>query len=163
MRRRIISMAMAILMIGLFASTSATAAERIVSLLPSVTEILFSLGAGGEVVAVSQYCDYPPAVSGLPRIGSFLTPNVEAIVALRPTLIIGHVSSSNLRETRALTAMGIPILMVRDDTVAQIEDSVVKIGERTGRAKEAREMLMQIKCHFDDLGARLDTLRSSKV
>ncbi|MGH7879693.1 MAG: helical backbone metal receptor, partial [Candidatus Binataceae bacterium] len=85
--------------------------QRIVSLAPSVTETLFALGAGDEVVGVSQYCDYPPAVLDLPRVGSFLTPNVEAIAALRPTLVIGLSTSSDLREIRALEAMGIATLM----------------------------------------------------
>src|ERR1700736_2811991 len=62
---------------------------RIVSLAPSVTETLFALGAGDEVVGVSQYCDFPPAVRKLPRVGSFITPEIEAIVALRPSLVIG--------------------------------------------------------------------------
>src|SRR5438876_11788385 len=67
----------------------AGAGQRIVSLAPSVTETLFALGAGAEVVGVSQYCDFPPEVRHLPRVGSFITPNVEAIAALRPTLVIG--------------------------------------------------------------------------
>ena len=85
---------------------SATAAtnppRRIVSLAPAVTETLFALGAGGEVVGVSQYCDYPPEVAYLPRVGSFLTPNVEAIAGLRPDLIIGPGLTSSQREVRAL-------------------------------------------------------------
>jgi len=64
-------------------AVGATAAPpmRIVSLAPGVTEILFALGAGGAVVGVSQYCDYPPAATRLPKVGTFLTPNVEAIAA----------------------------------------------------------------------------------
>ena len=55
---------------------------RIVSLVPSVTETLFALGAGPEVVGVSQYCDYPPEATKLPKVGDFIAPNLEAIVAL---------------------------------------------------------------------------------
>ena len=68
----------------LLRAANAAAQMRIVSLAPSVTETLFALGAGPEVVGVSQYCDYPPQVRDLPRVGSFLTPNLEAIIALRP-------------------------------------------------------------------------------
>ena len=84
----------------------ANCAERIVSLVPSVTETLFALGVGDEVVGVSSYDDYPPEVMKLPRVGSFLTPNLEAIAALRPTIVIGRGISSNQREVHALRAMG---------------------------------------------------------
>src|SRR5271169_1846339 len=77
---------------------------RIVSLAPSVTEDLFALGAGPQVVGVSQYCDYPPQVRELPRVGSFLTPNLEAIIALRPTLVVGLELSSDVRQIRAQIA-----------------------------------------------------------
>ena len=58
--------------------------QRIVSTSPSITETLFALGLGDRVVAVSQHCHYPPEVNGRPRVGSYLRPNVEAIVGLRP-------------------------------------------------------------------------------
>src|SRR5215467_9106554 len=95
--------------------------HRIVSLAPSVTETLFAIGIGQEVVGVSQYCDYPPQVRLLPKIGSFLTPNIEEIVALKPTLMIGLLTSSDLREIHALQRMGIATLMVDDDSVTSIE------------------------------------------
>ena len=106
---------------------------RIVSLAPSVTETLFALGAGPEVVGVSQYCDYPPQVRDLPRVGSFLTPNLEAIIALRPTLVVGLELSSDVRQIRALNSMGYPVLLVSDDSLQQIETSIEKVGARIDR------------------------------
>ena len=123
---------------------------RIVSLTPSVTETLFALGAGREVVGVSQYCDYPPSVAQLPRVGSFITPNVEAIAALRPTLVVGLASASALREIRALRAMGLATLMVDDGSVAAIEDSIVRVGDRIGRGARARELVRALR---DQVGA----------
>src|SRR5512146_2715162 len=76
------------LSIGASAAASAPP-SRIVSLAPAVTETLFALGEGGAVVGVSQYCDYPPAATHLPKVGTFLTPNVEAIAALRPDVLVG--------------------------------------------------------------------------
>src|SRR6266446_6208985 len=98
---------------------AATGTRRIVSLAPSVTETLFAVGAGADVVGVSQYCDYPPQVRDLPRVGSFLTPNLEAIIALRPTLVVGLELSSDVREIRALNSMGYPVLLVSDDSLQQ--------------------------------------------
>lgn len=121
-------------------------AQRIVSLAPSVTETLFAIGAGAEVVGVSQYCDYPPSARKLPRVGTFLTPNIEAIAALRPTVVIGPLTSSDLREMRALRAMGIDTVAVGgDDSIAQIEHSIEQIGVRTGRAAAARRLLAEIR------------------
>ena len=78
------------------------APARIVSLAPSVTETLFALGVGSRVVAVSDYCDYPPEVRRLPKIGSFLDPSVEAIVAQRPDVVIGVPSPGNHEAVEAL-------------------------------------------------------------
>src|SRR3984957_21095933 len=99
-------------------------AQRIVSLAPAITETLFALGAGPQVVGVSQYCDYPPQVLKLPKIGTFLTPNIEAIAGLRPTLVIGLQTSSDLREIRALNARGYQTLMGGDNSIAGIEAGI---------------------------------------
>src|SRR5580704_3843678 len=114
----------------------ARAADRIVSLVPSVTETLFALGVGDEVVGVSSYDDYPPQVIRLPRVGSFLTPNLEAIAALRPTIVIGRGISSNQREIHALSALGYQTLMIEDDSLAQIEESIMSIGQRVGKSQQ---------------------------
>jgi iron complex transport system substrate-binding protein len=126
-------------------ATLARADERIVSLVPAVTETLFALGAGDEVVGVSSYDDYPPEAARLPKVGSFLTPNIEAIVALRPTLIIGRGISSNQREIRALNSMGYETLMVDDDSLAQIEQSIVEIGARVGKHDAADNIVKGIE------------------
>jgi iron complex transport system substrate-binding protein len=133
----------------------AIAGMRIVSLAPSVTETLFALGAGSEVVGVSQYCDYPPQVRDLPRVGSFLTPNLEAILALRPTLVVGLELSSNLRQIRALNSMGYPVLLVSDDSLRQIEDSIETIGARIDRRREADQLVARIKARIAAIKERL--------
>ncbi len=137
--------------------------ERIVSLVPSVTEILFALGAGSRVVGVSQYDDYPPAVASLPRVGSFLTPNIEAIVGLRPTLVIGRGASSNLREFRALRAMGIDVLVVEDDTLAQIEQSIRIIGARLNMKRAADSVVGKIEDRIAFVTERLDEVPRRRV
>src|SRR5882757_1844294 len=132
MRGRALGVLFAIaLSIGAGAAAS-TPPTRIVSLAPGVTEILFALGEGDAVVGVSQYCDYPPAATRLPKVGTFLTPNVEAIAALRPDLIIGPGLSSSRREVRTLEAMGYPTMTVDDNSLDRIEQSIALIGARTG-------------------------------
>jgi iron complex transport system substrate-binding protein len=137
--------------------------QRIVSLAPAVTETLFALGKGGAVVGVSQYCDYPPAATRLPRVGTFLTPNVEAIAALRPDLIIGPGLSSSRHEVRTLEAMGYPTMTVNDSSLDGIEQSITLIGERTAQAQAARRLLGAIQAHLDEVRARLKNTRPRTV
>jgi iron complex transport system substrate-binding protein len=136
---------------------------RIVSLAPSVTETLFALGAGPGVVGVSDYCDYPPAVHSLPRVGSFLTPNLEAIIALRPTLVIGLGLSSDLRQIHALKSMGYPVLLVSDDSLAEIDASIEAVGARVGRESEARRLVSQIRAQIAAVTERLSNVKSERA
>jgi cobalamin transport system substrate-binding protein len=137
--------------------------QRIVSLTPSVTEILFALGAGAEVVGVSQYCDYPPEVARLPRVGSFLTPNLEAIVALHPTLVIGIGLSSEMREIRALKEMHCSTMTIQDDSVAQIEASIRDVGDRIGRGDAARALLDKLNAQIEAVRQRVAAMPRERV
>jgi iron complex transport system substrate-binding protein len=128
-----------------------------------VTETLFAIGAGPEVVGVSQYCDYPSQARRLPKIGSFLTPNVEAIVALRPTLVIGLPTSSDLREIRALQAMGIATLVVNDNSVAAIEASVETIAETVGERGAARILVAAVRGRIKAIEDQLAGVRPRRV
>jgi iron complex transport system substrate-binding protein len=136
---------------------------RVISLAPSVTETLFALGIGAEVVGVSQYCDYPPQVRRLPKIGSFITPNVEQIVALRPTLVIGLSTSSDLREVRALQGMNIATLMVDDGSVAAIETSIDRIGAATRQPRAARQLVARIRSRINAVEEKLSNVRPKPV
>lgn len=136
---------------------------RIVSLVPSVTETLFALGAGPEVVGVSQYCDYPPEATKLPKVGDFIAPNLEAVVALGPTLVIGIATASDQRQIDALNALGIPALMVNDDSVEQVEANILTIGSRIGRKAQAERLLASIKAQIAAVEQRLNGAGSVSV
>ncbi len=161
---RALSLALvAFIAMGPCSTGAAAAAARIVSLSPSVTETLFALGAGPEVVGVSQYCDYPPAVRALPRVGSFLTPNIEAIVGLRPTLVIGTWVSSGLPAFESLSDMGYATLIVKDNSLAEIRDSIAMIGEASGRRAQARRLLTMLNTHLDTVRQRLEGVKPRTV
>jgi iron complex transport system substrate-binding protein len=155
--------ALCVYAIALASPANAAAPMRIVSLAPSVTEDLFALGAGPDVVGVSQYCDYPPQVRDLPRVGSFLTPNLEAIIALRPTLVVGLELSSDVRQIRALNSMGYPVLLVSDDSLQQIENSIEKVGARINREDEARRLVAQIRAQIATVQERLANVKSERA
>ncbi len=147
--------ALLLILVALATPRIAVGADRIVSLVPSVTETLFALGVGDQVVGVSSYDDYPPRVKKLPQVGSFLTPNLEAIAALRPTLVIGRGISSNQREVRALRALGYEILMIEDDSLRQIEQSIKVIGARVGRSQQAGAIIAGIEANVTDVRTRV--------
>jgi iron complex transport system substrate-binding protein len=142
-------------LLAIATASGAYCAERIVSLVPSVTETLFALGVGDEVVGVSSYDVYPPEVLKLPKVGTFLTPNLEAIAALRPTIVIGRGISSNQRELRAMRAMGFETLIVDDDSLAQIEESIRSIGTRVGKSSHAGAIVAGIEADVNDVRARV--------
>jgi len=128
-----------------------------------VSETLFALGVGPEVVGVSQYCDYPPEAAKLPKVGDFIAPNLEAIVGLRPTLVIGIATASDQRQVQALNALGIPILMVNDDSVEEVERNIRTIGERVGRTTEAARLLASIQARIETIVMRLRTTNRTSV
>ncbi|HSU90929.1 MAG TPA: helical backbone metal receptor, partial [Sporolactobacillaceae bacterium] len=136
--------ALSLVVLAVASPAHAAVPMRIVSLAPSVTETLFALNAGPSVVGVSDYCDYPPEVRSLPRVGSFLTPNLEAIIAARPTLVIGLWLSSDVRQIRALKSMGYLVLLVRDGSLDEIDNSIEAVGARIGRETEAHRLVAQI-------------------
>lgn len=111
--------------------------RRIVSLAPSITEALFAIGAGSDVVAVSDYCESPEQVRHLPRLGTGLTPNYEAIARLAPTLIVTEGNASARR--RELEAIG-PTRLLPWLTLHEIAESTRELGRLSGRTDSANAL-----------------------
>jgi len=130
--------------------------QRIISLTPSVTETLFALGLGAKLVGVSTYCDYPPEARKIDRVGTFLTPNVEAIVAKHPDLVIAVPSPGNQNPVETLRRLGLQVLIVDPNAVAEIEESTVTIGRAVGHDAEARALVTRIEQGIAAIRARLD-------
>ena len=113
------------------------AAMRIVSIIPSAIELLFAVGAGDSVVARSVHCDFPPESRALPSIGSGLDPNLEAIFALRPTLVVASEMQADSPALRSLRAAGVDVLTLPDQSVAGVETALETLGARLDRVAEA--------------------------
>jgi len=115
-----------------------TPPQRIVSLAPGVTETLFLLGLDDAIVGVSDFCNYPTAALSKPKVGG-VTPNIEAIVALRPDLVVST-GGVGMRETaRRMDRLSIPFLGVEADSVEAILTRIIMFGELTGRRETATE------------------------
>ena len=104
-------------------------AQRIVSILPSLAEIVCELGQCDRLVGVDRYSTWPPSVNKLPRVGGGLDPNIEAIVALHPDLVLASVSS---RAADRLIMLGIPVLALETKTHADVQRVLQKIGLALG-------------------------------
>ena len=112
-------------------------AGGIVSLAPSITETLFAMGLGEQVAGTTEYSDYPPAAKAVPRIGRFLAPEPERIIALRPRVCVGLVGSTPPQLVRLLGKFGIPTLLVdvsrMDAMLASIERMAAYLGQGGSR------------------------------
>ncbi|HEV8578400.1 MAG TPA: helical backbone metal receptor, partial [Thermoanaerobaculia bacterium] len=112
--------------------------RRIIALTPSLVEILFALGLGDRVAGVGNYVFYPPEAASKPRIGGLFDPNLERIVSLKPDLAVLLPSERDLG--RQLRPLGVDILVVPDETLADVEGSFLTIARRCG-VPEAGERL----------------------
>ena len=129
--------------------------QRIISLAPSVTETVFALGLGDRLVGVSVYCDYPPEATKIDRVGTFLTPNIEAIVAKQPDVIIAVPSPGNQSAVRALQRLGFQVILVDPHSVKEIEESLVTIGRVLGREEEGRALAARVQAQIAGVQARV--------
>lgn len=108
-------------------------ARRVVSLAPSITELLFAIGAGDRVVGRTVYCKYPPAALQVPAVGDGLNPNVEAIMARHPDLVLLYRSPHTDAAAQQLAQLGVPALVVRHDGLADIARTARILGRATGQ------------------------------
>ena len=107
-------------------------ARRIVSLSPAVTELLFALGAGERVVGRTTWCDFPPAARAVPSVGDGLNPNIEAVAARRPDLVVLYRSPLNETAARQLERLGIAAALVRQDRLEDVARAARLLGRLTG-------------------------------
>ena len=121
----------------------AQAPRRIVSTSPSITEMLFALGLGDRVVAVSQYCRFPPQVASLPKVGTFLRPDVERIAQLHPDLTIVHPKADGFE--RNLRALNVQYIAVDRGGLPNVFSSIRAIGKATGVPDRAESLVGTIE------------------
>jgi iron complex transport system substrate-binding protein len=112
-------------------------AERVVSLIPASTELLFAIGAGPAVVGRTEWCDYPAAAAQVPNLGAGINPNVEAVVAARPDLVVLYNSAQHGGVAARLRALGVPAIRINTDALADVPRVAGLLGQLTGHQREA--------------------------
>ena len=136
--------------------------RRIISLSPSTTEVLYGVGAFDRVVAVTEYDEYPPEVSRLPKVGGWSNTNLEQIAALKPDLVVLTESQSPFVKDK-LESLGLRILVVNSFTVADALASITQIGAATGQDAEAQKLLDETRGRLEAVRARTKDLRRPRV
>lgn len=139
--------------LALATAASAQAPRRIISLVPNVTEILFAIGAGPQVVAVSSYDVEPPAVRELPTVGALLDPDTEKIISLKPDLVITYGSQVDLQSQ--LKSANIPFFDYRHAGLDHIMATMRALGARTGHAEQAEKVAREMEQRIDAVKKRV--------
>jgi iron complex transport system substrate-binding protein len=121
----------------------------IVSLIPSLTEDLFAIGAGPQVVATSQFTDYPPAATKLPQLSSFGSLDAERIVGLNPGLVVGIPAQASL--VADLRRAGERVELLRDDSFDDLFATIERLGELSGHPAEAAQLNRRMRAQTADL------------
>ena len=128
-------------------------ARRIVSLVPALTEILFAVGAGPQVVGVSSYDDFPPEVQSRPRVGALFDPDRERILSLKPDLVILYASQTDLEGQFART--GIRMYAYRHAGIANVLKTIRDVGALTGHAADSERVARDLQSQLDAIRARV--------
>jgi iron complex transport system substrate-binding protein len=137
--------------------------QRIVSLAPGITEILYALGLDREISGVTTFCTYPEAARLKPRIGGFTNISVEKIVALNPDLVIGTADGNRQETVAKLESLGIPVYVTNPKTLAEILAVVLQIGTITGREKVARKLSADLQNRVKHLAALVAAQKKVRV
>jgi cobalamin transport system substrate-binding protein len=133
--------------------TDDNVARRIVSLVPALTEMLFAIGAGPQVIAVSSYDDYPPETKALPRVGALLDPDVERILALRPDLVLTYGSQGSLEAQ--LASAGIRTFSYRHGGIRTIFETMRDLGAATGHTASALSKVAELEAQLEGVKAKV--------
>jgi iron complex transport system substrate-binding protein len=138
------------------AALAAAPPLRIISTAPSITEMLYALGLGDRVVGVTTFCHYPPEVREKPKIGTYMYPNLETMLELRPDLVVILKEHTGLGER--LGKVGLTVLELRDNSLEGIFESLRVLGKRAGVEETAERRVASIQAELDAIRSRANNL-----
>lgn len=151
-----------ILLLMLSGVTVQAAPERIVSLVPSVTENLFALGVGDRVVGVTSWCDYPAEASSRTVIGDMGNLNMELLISLEPDLVVGDSGLVQSALDR-LEELNIPTFVVNPTTLAEIQTTLIELGEVVGAKERGEELAQAMESRLNELVGSIERTSRTRV
>jgi iron complex transport system substrate-binding protein len=137
--------------------------HRVICLMPTVTDTVFALGAGDDVVAISDYTKYPAAALKKPSVGDLINPSIETILSLHPDLVIGTQPKGPMEVTDQLERAGIPIFLVSPHGIAGIFQSIESVGRALNRTPQADALVHSLQQRIDAVKARTKGLTAPRV
>ncbi len=137
--------------------------RRIVSLVPSVTELVFAIGAQDALVGVTDFCDYPAAARLKPRVGGMVAPSLETLVALKPDLVVATTAGNREETVTQLERLRIPVYLVNPARVADVLDLISRLGALTGHEDAAAELAASLDVRIKAVLARVAALPRPRV
>lgn len=129
-------------------------AQRVVSLAPHVTELLFAAGGGERIIGAVDFSDYPAAARNIPRVGDNRQVDIERLIALKPDLLVVWRHNASSRQMDQLRKLGIPLFYSDPQKLNDIPDSLLRIGRLLGTEPQARQSAADLKRQIDALSAR---------
>jgi iron complex transport system substrate-binding protein len=141
----------------------AAPARRIVSLIPASTELLFAVGAGAQVVGRTHWCDYPAAALRVTDVGDGIGPNLEAVVAQEPDLVLLYLAGSNAAAAARLRALGIAVVQLRTDALASVPGHTRLLGTLTGHPATADSVVTAFELGLDSATVTVDSASRPSV
>jgi len=148
---------------GTKAADSPKTPQRIVSLSPNLTEILFALGLGDKIVAVSNNCDWPVEAKAKPKVGTFWQPNTEAIIAVRPDLVVCETFDQQQQVAQTLKRTGLNVLSMSIESLDELYTAIMEIGDAAGCKLEAEQLVAYTKDQLDKIKAISSSAEKVKV
>jgi iron complex transport system substrate-binding protein len=137
--------------------------ERIVSLSPNLTEIIFALGLGDRVVGVSSDSDWPIEAKQKPKMGTFWQPNTEAIIAAKPDLVVCESFLQHKEIAETLKRSGINAISLRVESIEELYSAIISIGQAAGCQDKAETLAAKIKSDLAQIRAKSSSARKVKV
>ena len=137
----------------LLVAVSSGEPRRIVSTAPSITETLFALGLGDRVVGVTTFCNFPPEVRKIRKVGSWMSPSLETILELRPDLVI--VQRTTIHDSKRFAALNLKALEVQNDSVSNVYQTIQAIGAAAGVPDRAAKLVLSMKAQIGDVQRRV--------
>lgn len=134
-------------------SPAQTQPQRIISIIPSTTEMLFAMGAGSRVIGVGNFDRYPPEAATRPKVGGLIDPDVERILSLKPDLVVVYGTQSELRQQ--LDRAKIPMFLYQHAGLSDITGTIRELGVRVGSPKESDAVADRIEAEIEDVRKRV--------
>jgi iron complex transport system substrate-binding protein len=136
---------------------------RIVSLVPSVTEVIYALGGEDRLVGRTDYCTHPPAARLKPSVGGMVNPSLETLVALRPDLVVATDEGNREETFHQVRRLGIPVYLVRANRLAEMLDLVARVGALVGRTDAVPALVGEITRRVDAVRRAVAPYRRVRV